>query len=310
MTLAKPESKIYDENYVPQFDAYMSHFKGVKITSVDPLVIETYDDLFYTDAELIAGGSHWFPSDLGWVAIYGYGCAPWQGLTPAMLAEENGELAFFEATSLAEEIEYTSLIAGPSLEIQKKYLDQAATENYIPYAPTMGEYVTAEEATARWASLAAWYESKGHLWVGTGPFYVDQVFPVEGTVVLKHFADFPDMADKWSGYGEPKMASATVEGPGIVKAGEEAVFDVKITFKDEPYLNADLQSVTYWVTDATGALVAQGVAVAVEDGYYTVTLGADVTQGLVAGSNMLSVAVASKVVSVPAFATIEFVSAQ
>ncbi|MEN6299787.1 MAG: ABC transporter substrate-binding protein [Anaerolineaceae bacterium] len=306
--IGKPESKIYDENYVPQLETFMSHFKGVKITSTDPLVIETYDDLYYLDAEQIAGGSTWYPSDLGYVAVYGYGIAPWQGMVPAMLAEENGELAFSEAKSLDKEVEYTSFIAGPSLEIQKKYLDQAAAESYIPYSPTMSEYVTKEEADARYTGLLDWYGSKGHLWVGTGPYYVDQVFPVEGTVTLKHFADFPDMADRWASFGIPKMVTASLDGPAIVKAGEEAVFDVAITFGEEPYLIEDLSSVTYWVTDATGALVAQGDAVAVEDGAYTVTLPADVTSKLSSGANMLSVAVASKVVSIPAFATFEFVS--
>ncbi len=304
----KPESKIYDENAVPQVDTWLSHFKGLKIVSTDPLVIETYDDLWAIDAENIAGASCWYPSDLGYVAAYGYGTAPWDGLVGALLAEENGELAFSEAQSLAKEVEYTSLIAGPSLEIQKKYLDQAAAESYIPYAPTMSEYVTKEEADARYANLLAWYEAKGHLWVGTGAYYVDQVFPVEGTVTIKNFADFPDMADKWGGFGSPKLASATLDGPAIVKAGEEAAFDVTITTGEDPYPTADLSSVTYWVTDATGALVTQGNAEAVEDGKYTVTLPADVTTKLAAGANMLSVAVASKVVSIPAFATFEFVS--
>ena len=31
--------------------AFMAHFKGVKIVSTDPLVIETYDDLYSLDAE-------------------------------------------------------------------------------------------------------------------------------------------------------------------------------------------------------------------------------------------------------------------
>ncbi len=45
-----------------------------------------------------------------------------------------------------------SLVAGPSLDILKGYLDKAQAENYIPYAPTMSQFVTPEEATARWAN--------------------------------------------------------------------------------------------------------------------------------------------------------------
>ena len=200
------------------------------------------------------------------------------------------------------------MVAGPSLEVQKKYLDQAQTDSYIPYAPTMSQYVTAEEATARYANLQQWYTDHSHLWIGTGPYYLDKAFPVEATITLKHYADYPDMADRWAGFGKPMLASAVVEGPGIVKVGEEAAFDVTITFEDKPYPNAKLESVTYWVTDATGALVVQGNAEAVEDGLYQVVLAADLTSKLEAGSNKLSVAVSSKVVSIPAFATVEFVT--
>lgn len=306
--IGKPESKIYDEAYVPQLEAYMAHFKGVKIVSTDPLVIESYDDLWVTDAENIAGASAWYPDDLGFVAIYGYGPGAWHNMVPAMMSDENGELAFSESKALEKEVDRVSMIAGPSLEIQKKYLDQAATDGYIPYAPTMSQYVTAEEATARYANLQQWYTDHSHLWIGTGPYFVDKVFPVEGTITLKHFADFPDMADKWAGFGKPMLASALVEGPGIVKAGEEASFDVTITSDDMPYPMDKLQSVTYWVTDATGALVAQGNAEAVEDGMYKVVLTTDLTAKLTAGSNKLSIAVSSKVVSIPAFATVEFVT--
>ncbi|MRR29373.1 hypothetical protein EG834_03345, partial [bacterium] len=61
MTFAqcKPESPIYDESIVSNCESWFSHFKGVRITSVDPLVIETYDDLFTTDAELNA--TSWWP---------------------------------------------------------------------------------------------------------------------------------------------------------------------------------------------------------------------------------------------------------
>ena len=44
------------------------------------------------------------------------------------------------------EIENTSWVGGPSLEILAKYLDQAASEIYIPYEPTLGEFITKEEA--------------------------------------------------------------------------------------------------------------------------------------------------------------------
>ncbi len=55
------------------------------------------------------------------------------------------------------EIENTSWVGGPSLEILAKYLDQAAAESYIPYEPTLGQYITKEEADLRYANFKKWY---------------------------------------------------------------------------------------------------------------------------------------------------------
>jgi len=301
----KPESKIFDEAYVDSLDTYLSHFKGVRIVSTDPLVIETFEDAVALDAEETVAWGTWWPSGN---PVYAYGPGPWTMLTPAILGEEAGEIAFSPDKAGALEIERTSMLAGPSLEVQKKYLDQCVAENYIPYAPTMSEYVTADQAAARWAALAAWYEAKGHLWVGSGPYYVDQVYPVEGTLVLKHFDEFPDLASKWSSLATAKVAEAVVEGPASVKIGEAAEFDVLVTFAGEPYAAADIQSVTYLVKDATGLVALSGTAEEVAEGQYKVTLSADDTAKLAAGANMLTAIVASKVVALPTFSSLEFVT--
>jgi hypothetical protein len=67
--------------------------------------------------------------------------------------------------------------------------------------------------------------------------------------------------------------------------------------------------VKYLLFDAKGALVATGEAEAVSDGQFLVTLPADVTSKLEAGSNKLEIAVVSKLVSIPSFAAFEFVTA-
>jgi hypothetical protein len=69
-----------------------------------------------------------------------------------------------------------------------------------------------------------------------------------------------------------------------------------------------VDQVKYLVFDATGAVVLQGDAVAVEEGYYTVTLTADDTAKLVAGSNKLEVVTTSLAVSIPTITDFEFVA--
>lgn len=295
----KPESAIYDEAAASNLESFLSHFKGVRIVSTDPLTIETYDDYYLLDAELTV--STWWPS-------YSYGQAPWHALALGVQAEADKKLAFSADKAQANSVEWTSFIGGPSLEILKGYLEQDAQSDYVPYTPTLGQYVTADEAKVRYANLQKWFGEHNHFWVGTGPFYLDKVFTTEKSVVLKRFADFPDPADKWARFGEPKVATVSVDGPAQVKAGEEAKFDVVVTFKGQPYPASELASVKYLLFDANNNLVAKGDATFVADGKYQVVLSADVTKGLAAGTNKLEVVVASNVVSIPSFQSIQFVT--
>jgi peptide/nickel transport system substrate-binding protein len=302
----KEDSAIFDEALKSTLDAFLGHFKGVQITSTDPLCIDTYEDLFAIDAENNVADtspvqSLWYPG------LWTYGTGAWHNITLGALAEEHGDLAFSTDKATAKNVEWTSFVAGPSLEILAAEMEAATAENYIPYAPTMSQFVTADEATARWANLGAWYAARNNFWIGNGPFMLYQVYPVEGTVTLQRFSDYPDMSNKWASFGEPKLPVAELDGPGQVAAGEEATFDVFVTYKDQPYPDAEMTGVTYLVFDAVGGLVTQGEATLVTDGQYQVVLGADVTGTMASGSYKLEVAAVSSLITLPGFATLEFI---
>jgi peptide/nickel transport system substrate-binding protein len=304
---AKPESEIYDEATVPATEGFQSHFKGVSIVSTDPLVIETYDDAYQLDAETLVSGFSLYPNPTWWPQ-YAYGEAPWHTIAVGYLAEANKELAFSTDKAGVLEVEWMNFTGGPSLEILKKYLDQANGENFIPYSATLGQYVTADEAKARYENLDAFYGEHNHFWVNTGPFVLDKVFPVEGTLTLKRYEAYPDNAAKWSRFGEPKIANVEVDGAGQVQIGSEALLDVYVDFNGEPYASSDISEVKYLLFDAKNNLVGTGEAPALEDGHYQVILSADTTSKLEAGSNKLEVVVVPSVVSVPSFASFEFVT--
>ncbi len=301
--IGKTDSPIFDEAQQSTVEAFLAHFKGVKIISTDPLIIETYDDRPDLDAESLVGNYYttsWFP-------VTNTGPQPWHTYTIAMMAEANQELAFSADKSTSLSVNWTNFIDGPSLEILKKYLDQAKGETYIPFAPTMSQFLTAEEAAARYTNLDNWYGEYGHFWVGSGPFYLEQVNSIEGSVVIKRNENYPDMADKWSRFGEPQVAVVDVTGPADVKQGTEAVFDVFISFNDQPYPQADIMKAVYMVYDGVGNMIFQGDAEFVEEGQYQVVLGADVTKDLPTGSTKVEVVVIPTVVSIPTFAPFQFV---
>ena len=134
------------------------------------------------------------------------------------------------------------------------------------------------------------------------------MFTTEGQAVLKRNENYPDLADKWARFSAPKVGVVDVSGDGQVTAGQEAVFDVFVTFNNEPYPADEIELVKYLVFDANGELASSGDAELVSDGQYVVTLGPDITNALEAGSSRIEVAVASKLVSIPFFSSFEFVT--
>ncbi len=299
----KKDSKIYDESAQATVDTFLTHFKGVKIVSTDPLVIETYDDTYQLDAENNFA-TNWYPE-------YLYGMGAWHNLTPAIQAEADKKMAFSLDKSGALKVDQTSFISGDTLKIQSDYLDKDATAGTLVYEPTMSKFVKADEAKARYANLQNFYKAHGHIWLGTGAYMVDKVFTTEKSISLVRFADYMFPSDQFAaGFATPQIATVSVDGPTQVKAGDAVTFNVTINSGDVPYPSKDLDKVSYSIFDAAGTAVASGEAKMSAEGQYTVDLPADASAKLTAGSAKLSVAVSSKVVSLPAFATYEFVVAK
>ncbi len=297
---AKPESPYYDESAEPAFDSFMSAFKGVRIVSEDPLVIETYSDSYQLDAELSV--SAWWP-------YYSQGQGAWHTLALGLMAEEEGELAFSAAKAQEADVEWTSYIAGPSIKVLAAQLAEASDAGSLVYEPTLSEYVSAEEVAARYANLQQWYDDLGHFWIGTGPLYLESAFPVEKTVVLQRNPDFPDPATKWDRFAEAAIAEVELDGPGLVNSGTEAVYELWVTFDGEPYLVDDVVEVKYLLFDSAGELAVSKAAEAVEDGLWEIVLDAETTEALPEGSTRLEAVVVSKLVAVPSFEAVEFVVA-
>jgi peptide/nickel transport system substrate-binding protein len=301
---AKEESAIFDDGTVASTDSWIAgDFRGWNITSVDPLVVEYYTDAFSLDAEnnMGIGGAR-----CGWPE-YTQGQAPWHTLTLGIMAEAAQQLAFTTAKSQELEVEWTNFIGGPSLDILYSFLVEAIDSSYIPYEPTLGQFMTADEAAARYDNLGQFYTYFGHFWVGNGPLFMESVYPIEKTVTLENFEMFPDLATKWSGYAAPKLAEAEIDGPSLVTAGTEATFDVFVTFEGDDYPLSEIDNVKYLLFDSTGALVEVGAAEAVSDGVFTIALTGEQTGLLESGASHIEVIVVPLVVSIPTLESFEFV---
>ncbi|MCA9873654.1 MAG: hypothetical protein KC441_08365, partial [Anaerolineales bacterium] len=295
-------SPYYDEAAVPGYEQFISAFKGTRIVSVDPFVVEYYGDNPALDAEnsIVT----WWP-----YSTYAYGDAAWHNMAIMLRAEANGSVVFTDEKANNLEVERVSMIAGPSLEILAGELEGATAEGFIPYAATLGQYVTAEDAAARYSNLAEFARRYGHYYIGTGVYFLQGVFPVEGQAILQRFEAHPDPADKFSGFAAPALAEVEIDGESRVTIGEEATFDVFLDVFGGAYPAADIDSVAYLLFDATGTQVEAGLAEAVEDGLWQVTLSGETTGALEEGSNRLEIVVVSKLVALPSLGEFQFVTA-
>lgn len=199
----KPESPIYDESAVQDLDDFLSHFRGVRIESLDPLVITNYDDALQLDAELLP--KDWWPN-------YSQGPGAWHNVATGIRAEAAGELAFSSSKADARSIPWMSYNFLIDSRLQD-WMDRSAAEDYVPYSPTMNAYVSRAEADARWTALQAWYAEYGHFWLGTGPFYLESAYPVTGTLTLRHNPAFPDAAGRWDTFAAEAMPKVQVNYP-------------------------------------------------------------------------------------------------
>ncbi len=305
LDMGKEASPIYDEAYAANAEAILANYKGFKIISENPLVIESYSDAYQTDAELDIVTTLW-PS-------FSYGEAPWHVLAMAARADEAGELAFSADKAEAKSsetatVEWFSQIGGPSLEIVSKWLDTSIGDGYIPYANVLSAYITPEEATARYEAAKAFFAEYGHYNIATGPYILSEVFLTEKVATLKQFADHPDLSDKWAQFGAPKVAAIEVDGEASVVLSGEFAFDVFVTFEGEAYPADQIKEVKGLLYDATGQIVSVVTGELVEDGYYTITVPADVAAAMEAGASKLEAVVVPLVVAIPSFTAFEFVT--
>jgi peptide/nickel transport system substrate-binding protein len=300
---AKEASPYYDEATVPAFGTFMDAFKGWKIVSEDPLVIEYYTDAFFLDAENNVTNFR-----AAYSSAYNQGQGAWHNLAVGLRAEANGEAAFSASKAEALEVDWLSYLAGPTIEIMLNQLTAASEEGWIPYAPTLSQYVSAEEAAERYANLVEWHRRYGHLYIGTGPFFLQKAFPVEGTLILQRYEDYPDMADKWNQYATAPIPDVLLDGLDRVTIGEEAVYDIFVDLNSDPYPAGDIMMVKYLVFNAKGELAFTGEGELVEDGYWTATLTAEMTASLDEGSNQIVAIVVSNRALVPVRDTMQFVT--
>ncbi|HVL56986.1 MAG TPA: ABC transporter substrate-binding protein [Burkholderiaceae bacterium] len=290
---ADKASRLYDHSYVPTFEVFRRHFRGWQIVSRDPLMIDIYSDQIYPDAEWI-------------VATRAPNPSAWHTLALGISAERSGELAFSSAKADRAKVTWMSFVAGPSLPILERHLATVGEQGFVPYPNVLGPLMREGEVRERYDALARWFRERRHFWVGNGPFVLHSVHPVERSVVVQRFAEFPDAADKWLGFTRPPVPIVDVGGPLVIEGAQPARFTVTITDRGREYPGEDIEMVQFLLFDGSGRLSLKGDAEPSGGGFWRIALSGEQVAALGVGANTLEVAVSSRRVALPAFASHAF----
>jgi peptide/nickel transport system substrate-binding protein len=300
---AFPESEVYDPYRATDYNVRMSSFRGLRIASEEPLVVEVYSSAIRLYAETIAA-EH---ASLLWPISRGGTFTPaWHQFAVGYVTEARG-LGTFGASKAAElGIDQISYVAGEQLTI---LLGQLETMNgFTPFAPTLGRYLAPGEADERFDNLGAFAEEHGHLWIGTGPMYLDQVDTLAGITVLRnnpsYFLETGHYVDH--GFDNIAIPEVSASGPSAVRVGDEASFEIAITIGDEPCPQEHIREVVYILVDASGQVALEGLGQVISDGLAVVMIPEEDSATLAVGGNLLEIAVVVDTVVLPGSASVTF----
>jgi peptide/nickel transport system substrate-binding protein len=303
---AKPESAIYDQYRVSDYEAALSTFRGLKIVATEPqIVVEVYDAGIRLYAESMAEGQ----SRALWPSSQSGSYQPsWHSVAIGYMSDAAGLGTFGSSKATDLGVDQISYVDGPQLQLLLANLGTAVASNFLPYAPTLSQYVTTSEIVKRYQNLSNFAARNGHVWIGTGPMYLAQVDTLAGITVLRNNPDYFYEAGHYLGRGFDEVAIPEVAatGPDTVDIGSEAVFNVAITLGGEAYPVGYMKEVIYLLIDAKGEIAYDGRGAITGEGAATVTLTAAQTATLTAGANRLQIVVVVKTVVLPGQTQISF----
>ena len=181
---------------------------GVRYT-VNPeagvgLKVEVWSDLWEFDAERMC--DDYFPN-------YEQGTGAWHSISLGIRGERDGSMAFGEVKAQPLALGWINFL---NRDIQQSellvYMDGmialdtgAYADATVPYfefieaqysAQSWGS-TFADEVGPRMSNLSDFVDAQNHLWVGCGPYYLDDFNFALNWVTLKAFEAYPDALDKW-----------------------------------------------------------------------------------------------------------------
>jgi len=230
---------------------YFNTIKGIVVPDDDTL--EIYLDYYHFDDNEIAN----FAEPLG--VHSGIGNNPWELMAAQEdVVFEKGLLAMGQTAADVYGVPWMSLVLSEHSEIVQDSLVELLAAEYFPSGYfTLGDttYDTLDNALARYQASIDWYDDKGILWIGNGPFTLEQ-FDAEAQyakTVAYRDESYPYSPGDWY-YGRPAIPEVVDVTMSTVTKGIAATIDIEMTGPE------NLEAVYLITEEATGALVLKGDA--------------------------------------------------
>jgi peptide/nickel transport system substrate-binding protein len=245
-----PEKSTRETAVSNGFGGLYNTVKGIVVPDED--TIEVYLDYYHFDDNEIA----MFATQADSLE---FATNPWELMAAQEDVVFNKQLYSFDtAAADVYGVPWLSLVLTDHAEAVKDSLEELLAAEYFPSGYfTLGEtsYDTLENAKARYQASIDWFNDKGILWIGNGPFILEQ-FDAEAQyakIVANRDESYPYSPGDWY-YGRPTIPEVIdVTVPTITK-GIAATIDIEIT-------GPETLGATYIVTEeATGNLVLKDEA--------------------------------------------------
>ncbi|MEX0591446.1 MAG: hypothetical protein WD207_10185 [Xanthobacteraceae bacterium] len=242
-----------DDAHEPRLEATLAAMQerlaGLKIVRVERakhVIAENWE--IFTNSPVVEIYLRDVPHDELQVAAMAppWSTMPWHLLALMEEAVTRGYAAFSEQESERRRIPWMDLVRDQELRAKLlQLIAQFERESYRPEA--LKEFVTAEEAQARWRSLAAFAEKNGHFLVANGPYRLTEWNPASVVLQAVREVTYPLGFGTFDRFVNPPRAvieSVTHDGGTIaVRASAEMILkmgrDYKLT--KEPLLRTTMR---------------------------------------------------------------------
>lgn len=185
--LINEKSSLYDEYYAQTHAGELDGFKGFKIASENPLVIEYYtDDYSHLTSQTV--NSFWLD--------YGTGQQSWAQAAAANAAVKDKTATYSEGLSSYYGYALLDYVKGQDgFDALVTQLGKLKTQAFVPYEELLLPYINPELASEQYQNILDFYSEYKHMSIGIGPYMITSVDALSPSLALSAFSDFPIESD-------------------------------------------------------------------------------------------------------------------